>query len=137
MSIIIPTHNEAQAIERVLADLPSDLTTEIIVVDRQFHGWDARDRRENGSTRRCSWTVLRDRNAICNALRIAGHCSKLRALAQFAFRLEDPLVLVIFRSSLRQIIRDNPYTAFRGHSQRRRCEHRSQVLGLEQFLPEP
>ena len=33
VSVIIPTHNEAQAIERVLADLPPDLTTEIIVVD--------------------------------------------------------------------------------------------------------
>lgn len=33
MSVIIPTHNEAQAIGRVIADLPSDLVTEIIVVD--------------------------------------------------------------------------------------------------------
>jgi len=33
VSVIIPTHNEAQAIERVLADLPPDLTTEVIVVD--------------------------------------------------------------------------------------------------------
>lgn len=33
VSVIIPTHNEAQAIERVLADLPSDLRTEVIVVD--------------------------------------------------------------------------------------------------------
>jgi glycosyltransferase involved in cell wall biosynthesis len=33
LSVIIPTHNEADAIERVLADLPSDLTTEVIVVD--------------------------------------------------------------------------------------------------------
>jgi glycosyltransferase involved in cell wall biosynthesis len=33
VSVIIPTHNEAQAIERVLADLPCDLTTEVIVVD--------------------------------------------------------------------------------------------------------
>ena len=33
MSVIIPTHNEALAIERVLADLPPDLTTEVIVVD--------------------------------------------------------------------------------------------------------
>jgi glycosyltransferase involved in cell wall biosynthesis len=33
VSIIIPTHNEAAAIEHVLADLPRDLTTEIIVVD--------------------------------------------------------------------------------------------------------
>jgi len=33
ISVIIPTHNEAQAIERVLADLPSDLATEVIVVD--------------------------------------------------------------------------------------------------------
>ena len=33
VSVIIPTHNEAQAIERVLADLPADLATEIIVVD--------------------------------------------------------------------------------------------------------
>ncbi len=33
VSVIIPTHNEAQAIERVLADLPSDLVTEVIVVD--------------------------------------------------------------------------------------------------------
>jgi glycosyltransferase involved in cell wall biosynthesis len=33
VSVIIPTHNEAQAIERVLADLPSDLVNEVIVVD--------------------------------------------------------------------------------------------------------
>ncbi|MGH9642333.1 MAG: glycosyltransferase family 2 protein [Terriglobales bacterium] len=33
VSVIIPTHNEAQAIGHVLADLPSDLVTEIIVVD--------------------------------------------------------------------------------------------------------
>jgi glycosyltransferase involved in cell wall biosynthesis len=33
VSVIIPTHNEAQAIERVLADLPSHLATEVIVVD--------------------------------------------------------------------------------------------------------
>ena len=33
VSVIILTHNEARAIERVLADLPSDLTTEVIVVD--------------------------------------------------------------------------------------------------------
>jgi glycosyltransferase involved in cell wall biosynthesis len=33
VSVIIPTHNEAQAIARVLADLPSDLITEAIVVD--------------------------------------------------------------------------------------------------------
>jgi glycosyltransferase involved in cell wall biosynthesis len=33
VSVVIPTHNEAQAIERVLADLPSELTTEVIVVD--------------------------------------------------------------------------------------------------------
>ena len=33
VSVIIPTHNEAGAIERVLADLPSDLATEVIVVD--------------------------------------------------------------------------------------------------------
>lgn len=33
VSVIIPTHNEAQSIARVLADLPSDLTTEVIVVD--------------------------------------------------------------------------------------------------------
>jgi hypothetical protein len=32
-SVIIPTHNEAQAIGRVLADLPSDLVTEVSVVD--------------------------------------------------------------------------------------------------------
>jgi len=33
VSIIIPTHNEAQAIGHVLADLPSSLVTEVIVVD--------------------------------------------------------------------------------------------------------
>jgi len=33
VSVIIPTHNEAQAIARVLADLPSELSTEVIVVD--------------------------------------------------------------------------------------------------------
>ena len=33
MSVVIPTHNEAQAIGRVLADLPSGLVTEVIVVD--------------------------------------------------------------------------------------------------------
>jgi glycosyltransferase involved in cell wall biosynthesis len=33
VSVVIPTHNEAQAIERVLADIPFDLATEVIVVD--------------------------------------------------------------------------------------------------------
>ena len=33
VSIIIPTHNEAQSIGRVLGDLPSDLAAEVIVVD--------------------------------------------------------------------------------------------------------
>jgi glycosyltransferase involved in cell wall biosynthesis len=33
VSVIIPTHNEAQSIGRVLADLPSYLVTEVIVVD--------------------------------------------------------------------------------------------------------
>jgi glycosyltransferase involved in cell wall biosynthesis len=33
VSVIIPTYNEAQAIGRVLADLPSALATEVIVVD--------------------------------------------------------------------------------------------------------
>jgi glycosyltransferase involved in cell wall biosynthesis len=33
VSVIIPTYNESQAIGRVLADLPADLVTEVIVVD--------------------------------------------------------------------------------------------------------
>jgi len=33
VSIVIPTHNEAQSIGRVLADLPGDLVTEVLVVD--------------------------------------------------------------------------------------------------------
>jgi glycosyltransferase involved in cell wall biosynthesis len=33
VSVIIPTHNEAQAIGKVLADLPSNLVTQVIVVD--------------------------------------------------------------------------------------------------------
>lgn len=35
VSVIIPTHNEAQAIGRVLADLPASLVTEVIIVDCQ------------------------------------------------------------------------------------------------------
>jgi glycosyltransferase involved in cell wall biosynthesis len=33
VSVIIPTHNEAGAISRVLADIPADLVTEVVVVD--------------------------------------------------------------------------------------------------------
>jgi len=33
VSVIIPTYNEAQAIGRVLSDLPSDLVNEVLVVD--------------------------------------------------------------------------------------------------------
>ena len=33
VSVIIPTHNEAQSIGRVLADLPVDIVTEVLVVD--------------------------------------------------------------------------------------------------------
>jgi len=33
VSVVIPTHNEAQAIARVLSDLPADFTTDVIVVD--------------------------------------------------------------------------------------------------------
>lgn len=35
VSVIIPTRNEVQAIARVLADIPSDLVSEVIVVDNQ------------------------------------------------------------------------------------------------------
>jgi glycosyltransferase involved in cell wall biosynthesis len=33
VSVIIPAHNEAQAIRRVLADLPADVVTEVLEVD--------------------------------------------------------------------------------------------------------
>ena len=33
VSVIIPTRNEAESIGRVLSDLPSDLVTEVLVVD--------------------------------------------------------------------------------------------------------
>jgi glycosyltransferase involved in cell wall biosynthesis len=33
VSVVIPTHNEAQSIGRVLADLPADIVTEVLVVD--------------------------------------------------------------------------------------------------------
>jgi glycosyltransferase involved in cell wall biosynthesis len=33
VSVVIPTHNEASAIDRVLADLPNYLVTEVLVVD--------------------------------------------------------------------------------------------------------
>jgi glycosyltransferase involved in cell wall biosynthesis len=33
ISVVIPTHNEAQSIGRVLADLPNGLVTEVVVVD--------------------------------------------------------------------------------------------------------
>jgi len=33
VSVIIPTHNEAQSISRVLADLPAGIVTEVLVVD--------------------------------------------------------------------------------------------------------
>lgn len=35
VTVVIPTRNEAQAIGHVLADLPADLVTEVIVVDNQ------------------------------------------------------------------------------------------------------
>jgi glycosyltransferase involved in cell wall biosynthesis len=33
VSVVIPTHNEARSIGRVLADLPADIVTEVLVVD--------------------------------------------------------------------------------------------------------
>jgi glycosyltransferase involved in cell wall biosynthesis len=33
VSVVIPTHNEAQSIGRVLADLPADIVTEVLIVD--------------------------------------------------------------------------------------------------------
>src|SRR5260370_13262619 len=33
VSVVIPTHNEAQSIGRVLAELPADIVTEVLVVD--------------------------------------------------------------------------------------------------------
>jgi len=33
VSVVIPTHNEAQSIDRVLADLPANIVTEVLVVD--------------------------------------------------------------------------------------------------------
>jgi len=39
--VIIPTRNEAQAIGRVIGDLPADLVTEVIVVDNNSTDGDA------------------------------------------------------------------------------------------------
>ena len=33
VSVVIPTHNEARSIGRVLADLPAGIVTEVLVVD--------------------------------------------------------------------------------------------------------
>jgi glycosyltransferase involved in cell wall biosynthesis len=33
VSVVIPTHNEAQSIGRVLADLPAEMVTEVLVLD--------------------------------------------------------------------------------------------------------
>ena len=49
VSVIIPTHNEAQSIARVLADLPSDLTTEVIVVDSNSTDGTPQIAADNGS----------------------------------------------------------------------------------------
>lgn len=37
VTVVIPTHNEAQAIGRVLGDLPANLVSEVIVVDSNSH----------------------------------------------------------------------------------------------------
>ena len=50
VSVIIPTHNEAQAIGRVLADLPSGLVTEVIVVDSNSTDGTPDVAREMGAT---------------------------------------------------------------------------------------
>jgi glycosyltransferase involved in cell wall biosynthesis len=33
VSVVIPTHNEAKSIGRVLAELPAEIVTEVLVVD--------------------------------------------------------------------------------------------------------
>jgi len=49
VSVIIPTHNEAQAIGRVLSELPADLVTEIIVVDSNSNDGTAEIARKLGA----------------------------------------------------------------------------------------
>ena len=49
VSVIIPTHNEAQAIGRVLSELPSDLVTEVIVVDSNSNDGTPEIAREMGA----------------------------------------------------------------------------------------
>jgi len=57
VSVIIPTHNERRRLKRVLADLPSDLTTEVIVVDSTRMTGRPRSQQEWGP--RDSGTALR------------------------------------------------------------------------------
>jgi glycosyltransferase involved in cell wall biosynthesis len=49
VSVIIPTFNEAQAIGRVLSDLPSDLVNEVLVVDSNSNDGTAEIAREMGA----------------------------------------------------------------------------------------
>lgn len=49
VSVIIPTHNEAQAIGRVLTEIPSDLVTEVIVVDSNSNDGTPEIAREMGA----------------------------------------------------------------------------------------
>jgi glycosyltransferase involved in cell wall biosynthesis len=49
VSVIIPTHNEAQAIGRVLSELPADLVTEVIVVDSNSNDGTAEIARKMGA----------------------------------------------------------------------------------------
>jgi len=49
VSVIIPTHNEAQAIGRVLSDLPSDFVTEVLVVDSNSNDGTAEIARKMGA----------------------------------------------------------------------------------------
>ena len=72
MSVVIPTRNEASAISRVLADLPADLVTEIIVVDSNSTGRYSRDRGEDGSMR-CSRTSPRIRACVSHRNRAAAN----------------------------------------------------------------
>ena len=51
VSVVIPTYNEAQSIGRVLADLPADIVTEVLVVDSNSTDGTPEIAAKNGSPR--------------------------------------------------------------------------------------
>jgi glycosyltransferase involved in cell wall biosynthesis len=129
VSVIIPTRNEAQAIGRVIRDLPADLVTEVIVVDNN-----STDGTPEIAARMGARVMTEPRRGYGQACR-PGSPALARPMLSYSLTAITAIGLVSFRFSLLRLPRGAPTSpsvrVSRVRARRGRCPGRHcSAIGL-------